>query len=113
MFKFQWQIEKAFLELRLGPGLSSASPLNNKRRLENHAADHVLMTATRKGDAHDFFFFFFFLQLLSFIIQNKARINVISKKNYDENEKLAIVSKMLTIENSHCPTILHQINRHL
>ena len=52
------------------PGLSSASPLNNKRRLQNHVANQVLMKTARKGDTRELLFL---LQLLSFNIKNTAR----------------------------------------
>ena len=52
------------------PGLSSTSPLNNKRRLQNHVANQVLMITARKGDTRELLPY---LQLLSFNIKNTAR----------------------------------------
>lgn len=48
LFKLQWQIEKPFLELRLGPWLNSTSPLNNNNRLYNYPAIQILVMATKK-----------------------------------------------------------------
>ena len=63
-------MEIALLGLRFGPGLSSTSPLNNKRRLQNHVANQVLIPATREGDTRELLLL---LQLLSFNIKNTTR----------------------------------------
>ena len=49
---------------------SSTSPLNNKRRLQNHVANQVLIPATREGDTRELLLL---LQLLSFNIKNTTR----------------------------------------
>ena len=79
-------------ELRFGPGLSSTSPLNSKRRLQNHIANHVLMTATRKGDTIELLLL---LPLLSLISRTLREIGIKEhcdgrnrrkvKKHYYEN----------------------------
>ena len=63
-------MEKALLQLGFDPGLSSASPLNNKRRLQNHIANQVLIITTRKGDTHELLLL---LELLSLNIKNTVR----------------------------------------
>ena len=35
LFRFQWQIDKLALGVRLGPGFISTSPLNNTKRICN------------------------------------------------------------------------------
>ena len=91
--KFQWQIEKALIELYLGPGLSSTSPPNKSKMLYKHVAIHIFVTVTKKERAFEFLVP---LQLSCFINRNTVRNNtnkkpLLRKKNnvqkyyYDNN----------------------------
>ena len=79
LFKFQWKIKKALLKLNFGPGLCWAYPLNNKRKLKNHAVNYVLMAATRKADTCELLVL---LQLVSFIIKFYYQEIVINEQCY-------------------------------
>ena len=51
LFKYQWYVETVLIDTRLGPGLSSASPLNEIKGLKNQAGSHIVIIATRKDNA--------------------------------------------------------------
>ena len=38
LFRFQWHIDKLTLGVRLGPGFTSTSPLNNTKKICNQKA---------------------------------------------------------------------------
>ena len=73
IFKFQWQIEKALIELCLGPGLSSTSPPNKSKMLYNH---DFIATRTKKERTLEFLVP---LQVLCFITRNTVRNNTNKK----------------------------------
>ena len=50
LFKVQWHIEKALLDLSLGPGFSWMSPPNEIKILHNHVAIHTFNATVVKDD---------------------------------------------------------------
>ena len=55
LFRFQWQIVKAFIEICLSPGLSSMSSPNNNKTLYNLVAIHILLAEAKKVRTFEFF----------------------------------------------------------
>ena len=49
---------KALIELCLGPGLSSMSPLNKSKTLYNHVAIHIFVTITKKKEPVSFWSYY-------------------------------------------------------
>ena len=51
LLRFQWQIEKYFLQLLKGPELISISPLNINKRLQRQTKTYVTILWKRKKGA--------------------------------------------------------------